>query len=109
MTPWYSGNGWGWCSMVVNIPAMVLLWVAVFTAIVLAVRLASRRTSDPPAPTSADSSRAEGVVVGAPRPRQNRQRRIFPPIDVAARETLIAKLIHHRPTLIEALRRSFHG
>jgi uncharacterized membrane protein len=62
MTPWYSGNGWGWCSMVVNIPAMLLLWVAVFTVIVLAVRLASRRPSDPPVPTGAGSTRAEGVV-----------------------------------------------
>jgi uncharacterized membrane protein len=62
MTTWYSGNGWGWCSMVVNIPAMVLLWVAVFTAIVLAVRLASTRPSDPSAPTGADSTRAGGVV-----------------------------------------------
>lgn len=62
MTTWYSGNGWGWCSMVVNIPAMVLLWVAVFTAIALAVRLASRRPSDPPDPTGADSIRAEGVM-----------------------------------------------
>jgi uncharacterized membrane protein len=62
MTPWYTGNGWGWCSMVVNIPAMVLLWIAVFTAIVVAARLASRRSSDPPALTGADSTRAEGVV-----------------------------------------------
>lgn len=62
MTTWYSGNGWGWCSAVANIPAMVLLWVAVFTAIVLAVYLASRRPSDPPAPTGADSTRAEGVT-----------------------------------------------
>ena len=62
MTTWYSGNGWGWCSMVGNFPAMVLLWVAVFTAIVLAVRLASRRPSEPRAPTGADSTRVEGVV-----------------------------------------------
>ena len=62
MTTWHSGNGCGWCSMVGNIPAMVLLWVAVFTAIVLAVRLASRRPSDPPVPAGADSTRAEGVV-----------------------------------------------
>lgn len=60
--PWYGGNGWGWCSMAANIPAMVLLWVAVFTAIILAVRLASRRPSDPPGPTNAGSTRAEGVV-----------------------------------------------
>jgi uncharacterized membrane protein len=62
MTTWYSGNGWGWCSMVGNVPTMVLLWVAVFTAIVLAVRLASRRPSDLLAPRGADSTRAEGVV-----------------------------------------------
>ena len=62
MTTWYSGNGWGWCSTVGNIPAMVLLWVAVFTAIVLAVYLASRRPSDPPVPTSADSTQAQGVM-----------------------------------------------
>jgi uncharacterized membrane protein len=62
MTTWYGGNGWGWCSTVANFSAMVLLWVAVFTAIVLAVYLASRRPSDPPAPAGADSARAEGVV-----------------------------------------------
>jgi uncharacterized membrane protein len=62
MTTWYGGHGWGWCSMAVNIPAMVLLWVAVFTAIVLVVRLASRRPSDPLASTTADSTWAEGVV-----------------------------------------------
>jgi uncharacterized membrane protein len=62
MTTWYGGNGWGWCNTVANLPAMVLLWVAVFTAIVLAVRLASRRPSDPPAPTGANSTRAEGVA-----------------------------------------------
>jgi uncharacterized membrane protein len=63
MTTWYGGNGWGWCSMVGNIPAMVLLWVAVFTAIVLAFYLASRRPSEPPVPAGrADFTRAEGVV-----------------------------------------------
>jgi uncharacterized membrane protein len=62
MTTWYGGHGWGWCSTVANIPAMVLLWVAVFTAIVLAVYLASRRPSDAPAPRGADSTRPEGVV-----------------------------------------------
>lgn len=62
MTTWCSGNSWGWCSMAGNIPATVLLWVAVVTAIVLAVRLASTRPSDPPVPTGADSIQAEGVV-----------------------------------------------
>jgi hypothetical protein len=62
MTTWYSGNSWGWCSMAVNIPATVLLWVAIFTAIVLVVRLASRRPSDPLAPTAAGFARAEGAV-----------------------------------------------
>jgi uncharacterized membrane protein len=61
MTTWYGGHGWGWCGFG-DFPAMVLLWVAVFTAIVLAVYLASRRPSDPSVPTGADSSRAEGVV-----------------------------------------------
>ena len=62
MTTWYSGNGWGWCSMFANVPAMVLLWFAAFAAIVLAVYLASRRPSDPPVPTSADSTQAQGVM-----------------------------------------------
>jgi uncharacterized membrane protein len=62
MTTWYSGNGWGWCSMAANLPAMVLFWVAVFTAIGLLVRLAGRRPSDPLASTAADSTQAEGVV-----------------------------------------------
>ena len=61
MTTWYGGQGWGWCGFG-DFPAMVLLWVAVFTAIVLTVRLASRRPSDPRAPTGADSTRVEGVV-----------------------------------------------
>jgi hypothetical protein len=62
MTMWYGGNGWGWCGAAASTPAMALLWVAVFTAIVLAVRSASRQPSDPLASTAADSIRAEGVA-----------------------------------------------
>jgi hypothetical protein len=36
MATWYTGHGWGWCSVMVNIPAMVLFWGAVLTAMVLA-------------------------------------------------------------------------
>jgi uncharacterized membrane protein len=62
MTTWYSGNGWGWCSMVGNIPAMVLLWVAVFTAIVLAVRFITRQRNDPLAPRDPGSIRIDYVL-----------------------------------------------
>lgn len=51
MTTWYSGHGWGWCSMMLNIPATVLLWGAVVAAIVLAVGFAVRQPSNPPAET----------------------------------------------------------
>jgi uncharacterized membrane protein len=68
MMTWHGGNGWGWCSTVANFPAMVLLWVAVFTAIVLAVYLASRRPSDPQVRAGADSLRTQGVAA-APRVR----------------------------------------
>lgn len=62
MTPWYSGHGWGWCSVMVNIPAMVLLWAALAIAMVLAVRFAARRPSDPPAPTGTAYTRPKGMV-----------------------------------------------
>ena len=63
MTTWYSGNGWGWCSIAANSPAMALLWVAAFTAIVLAVRF-SKQTNRAirVASTAADSIRAEDVL-----------------------------------------------
>ncbi len=40
---WYCGRGWGWSSVMVNVPAMVLLWGAVFTATMLAVGHANHR------------------------------------------------------------------
>lgn len=63
MTTWYGGDGSGWCSGVVNIPAMALLWGVVITATFLAVRVALRQRSDPPAPTSNDFARANGAMV----------------------------------------------
>jgi hypothetical protein len=62
MTTWYGGHGWGWCGVLVNFPATVLLWGAVVAAIVLAVRFAVRQPSDPPAPTCAAYPRSEGMV-----------------------------------------------
>lgn len=59
---WYSGQSWGWCSVMVNTPAMAVLWGTVFTALVLALRIALRRPSDPSAPTDTGFSRPEGVV-----------------------------------------------
>lgn len=59
---WYGGHGSGWCSVVVNSPAMVLLWVAVVAAIVLAVRSAVRQPSDPTTPTGSGYPRRDGVV-----------------------------------------------
>jgi hypothetical protein len=62
MTTWYGGNGWGWCTGVMNTPAMLLLWGAVITATVLAVRFASREPSDPPVPPGTGSTRLGGAV-----------------------------------------------
>ena len=59
---WYSGNGWAWCSTIGHIPAMVILWVVVFTVMVLAVGFALRQRNDPPAPTGTSSVRPEGAV-----------------------------------------------
>jgi hypothetical protein len=61
MTIWNGGHGWGWCSVMFNIPATVLLWGAVVAAIVIAVRVAVRQQSDPPAPTGAGHP-SEGMV-----------------------------------------------
>jgi hypothetical protein len=61
MTMWYNGNGWGWCSEIVGNPAMVLLWGAVVTAIILAIGVASRQRSDPPALTGTGSARPGGA------------------------------------------------
>lgn len=62
MTMWYSGNGWSWCGTIAHIPAMVILWAAVFTVMVLVVGFAIRPRSDTPAPTSTGSVRPEGAV-----------------------------------------------
>jgi hypothetical protein len=62
MTTWYGGHGWGWCSVMVDIPVMVAFWGVVFAAMVLAVRFALKRPSDPPAPTGTAATRCEGVV-----------------------------------------------
>jgi hypothetical protein len=62
MTTWYGGHGWGWCGVLVNVPATVLLWGAIVAATVLAVRIAFRQSSDPPAPTGTGYDRRDGVV-----------------------------------------------
>jgi hypothetical protein len=71
MTTWFSGHGWGWCSVMINTPAMVLLWGAFFTALVLALRSVVRPPSDPAAPTGTGSAWREGVAV-APTTRGER-------------------------------------
>ena len=62
MTTWYSGNGWAWCSTIAHIPVMVILWVAVFAAVVVAVGFAISQRDDPPAPTGTGPVRPEGAV-----------------------------------------------
>ncbi|MEB3980397.1 SHOCT domain-containing protein [Mycobacterium sp. 663a-19] len=62
MMTWYGGHGWGWCSMLVNIPMMVALWAALVTAIVLAIRIAARQPNDPPVPTHATYPRPDATV-----------------------------------------------
>ncbi len=64
MTSWFGG--WGWCSAMVNTPAVLLLWGAVFTAVILTVRSAVTGPSDPPA--LSPYGRPHGVVA-APIPR----------------------------------------
>ena len=90
MTTWYSG--WGWCSVMINLPAMVLLWAAV----VLAVRSAVRRPSDPPTQPSTGRPRPDGVAAVRIGPSGTDTRRILPSADVVAQEPLSTKLIHRR-------------
>lgn len=59
---WYGGHGGGWCTGMVNIPAMVLLWGAAVAGIVLAISFAARRTSEPPAPTRTGYPLRGGMV-----------------------------------------------
>lgn len=46
----------------VNIPATVLLWGALVTAMVLAVRSAVKQPNDPPDPTGTDYSQPKAVA-----------------------------------------------
>lgn len=62
MTTWYSGHGWDWCGVMLNIPVTVLLWSAVVAAIVMATRSAVRQPSDTPALTSTGRPRPDGVA-----------------------------------------------
>ena len=59
MTTWYSG--WGWCSVLANISAMVLLWGTVIIAIILAVRFLTKQRSHLLALKDAGSIRVEYV------------------------------------------------
>ena len=67
MTSWFSGHGWGWCGAMVNTPVMALLWGAVFAALVVAMRSAFGRPTDPPAPTGNSTAWREGVAVAPTR------------------------------------------
>ncbi|BBX43393.1 hypothetical protein MSIM_48440 [Mycobacterium simiae] len=58
MTSGYGG--WGWCSAIITAPATLLLWGGVVIAIILVVRSAVRRPSEPPAPSP--YGRRDGVV-----------------------------------------------
>jgi hypothetical protein len=44
MTMWYGG--WGWCSVMSNLPAALLFWGAVFTVVAVALRSAFRWPSE---------------------------------------------------------------
>lgn len=103
MTSGYGG--WGWCSAIITAPATLLLWGGVVIAIILVVRSAVRRPSEPPAPRLMAGAMASWLHRS---PQRTRQRRILPPADVAAREALSAKLIHRRH-MIKVPRRSSHG
>lgn len=62
MMMWYGGVGSGWCGAIVNVVAMVLLWSAVFTTIVVAVGFAVRPRREPPAPMGTGSGETPTTV-----------------------------------------------
>ncbi len=59
---WFHGIGWSWAGCVQEVLVTVVLWGAVITAIVLAVRFLTRQRSDPLAPRDMGSIRIEYVL-----------------------------------------------
>jgi putative membrane protein len=62
MIMWYGGGSWGWCSVIVNVLAVVVFLSAIIAAIVVAVRFPTREGSAPSAPRDGGSSRAQDVL-----------------------------------------------
>jgi uncharacterized membrane protein len=63
---WFNGIGSGWAGCIQEFPVMVVLWVAVITAIILAVSFLTKQRSDPPALRDTGSSRIEhGLAEGS--------------------------------------------
>ena len=58
---WFHGIGWTWAGCIQEVLVMVVLWGAVVTAIILAVRFLTRQRSDPLAPRDTGSIRIEYV------------------------------------------------
>jgi putative membrane protein len=59
---WFHGIGWSWAGCIQEVLVMVVLWGAVITAIVLAVRFLTSQRSDPLAPRDPGSIRIEYVL-----------------------------------------------
>jgi putative membrane protein len=59
---WFHGIGWSWAGCIQEVLVIVMLWGAVITAIVLAVRFLTRQRSDPWAPRNTGSIRTEYVL-----------------------------------------------
>jgi putative membrane protein len=59
---WFHGIGWSWAGCVQEVLVTVVLWGAVITAIVLAVRFLTRQRSDPLAPRDMGSIRIEYLL-----------------------------------------------
>jgi putative membrane protein len=63
---WFHGIGWTWAGCIQEVLVMVVLWGAVVTAIILAVRFLTRQRSDPLAPRDTGSIRIEYVLAEGP-------------------------------------------
>jgi hypothetical protein len=46
---WYGGDGWAWCGVLLNVLAVAVFLGVVIAAVVLAIRVHSKRRSDPSA------------------------------------------------------------
>jgi len=62
MMMWYGSNGWGWGGWILMTVVMVLFWVAVITAVVLAIRHLTNPDGTATSPAGSWQPRAQDLL-----------------------------------------------